>query len=243
MPISENDIDLIDNYLIGNCTDIEKKQFEDRIKSDEAFNEEYLQLKSLSIAFEQLELKDELKQLESKIREEQAASRSFSNTKWISIAAGIAVIIGAVFMFNHFNNDSDINPNKMKYGTPLEVPIPKDSSTIDDTIPSHIKEMFNNSNRNQINYERLNCDSFVKQYTQRIEQTEYLLNRIKIETSSNYSAGFGPVARELESIYNISLREIHRFCSESQKEMLNCDNEKLKSLNQRRDTLIWREGY
>lgn len=144
MPISENDIDLIDNYLKGNCSDAEKKQFEDRIKSDEAFNEEYLQLKSLSTAFEQLELKDELKQLESKIRG-AAASRSFSNTKWISIAAGIAVIIGAVFMFNHFNNDSDINPNKMKYGTPLEVPIPKDSSAIDDSIPVHIKNILNYS--------------------------------------------------------------------------------------------------
>ena len=259
MPISENDIDLIDNYLKGNCSDAEKKQFEDRIKSDEAFNEEYLQLKSLSTAFEQLELKDELKQLESKIRGAEDWGRSaamvnmtmrrpkekthgINKTKWISIAAGIVLIIGGTFTLSYLNNNSDVN-NKMKYGTPLEVPVPEDSSAIDDSIPGHIKEIFNNSNRNQINYERLNCDSFVKQYTQRIERTEYLLNQIKIETSSNYSAGIGAVARELESIYNISLREIHRFCSESQKQMLNCDHEKLKSLNQRRDTLIWREGY
>jgi hypothetical protein len=172
MPISENDIDLIDNYLKGNCTGAEKKQFEDRIKSDEAFNEEYLQLKSLSIAFEQLELKDELKQLESKIRLEKNKLRAVkfqrthsenqfygetsfkekpinSNTKWISIAAGIAVIIGAAFIFN-YSNETNSDSKELRYGAPLDSNRLEDSLRFENSYNRmfpNTKDAFNNSTK------------------------------------------------------------------------------------------------
>ncbi|MBM78149.1 MAG: hypothetical protein CL846_06675 [Crocinitomicaceae bacterium] len=123
--INENDIELIDNYLEGKLSSVEIEAFEKRLIKDVDFKKEFDIISSIGDAFQKVDLKKELDQIEQQLNNENPYNIENSQNSIInfllyknrsfSIAAGFALLIFGGYFFYNFNsttksNNHNVNP-------------------------------------------------------------------------------------------------------------------------------------
>jgi len=134
--LNEKDIQLIDDFLEGKLTSEEKDVFNNRLKNDEEFKNEFKFVSSISKAFNREEIKEELSQIEKEFNFEQQDYKVYSTNfnqdfngdkstkaiykyKNIAVAAGFVLLIGSIYFI--FNQNPSSSHESMPTGGALDI--------------------------------------------------------------------------------------------------------------------------
>ena len=112
--LSQEEIEWVDDYLRGNLTESELVDFHNRLSNDKYFKKEVDHLKSISDNFERIAIKESLVELESKINN----NKGFVNFRFMSVAAGLALLIVLPFVLTYFNKNT--NASLQVHGSKIE---------------------------------------------------------------------------------------------------------------------------
>ena len=131
--MNEEDIALIDRFLMGELEGEELAAFNRRVAEDEQFREELEFLRSIGKVSKRMEMRSHLNGVEEQIlREggnEAAAARSYKPLFTVLVAACIVGVIATVYIINS-------DPDPIRYGDPLQIDndtIPPGDSAAQDT--------------------------------------------------------------------------------------------------------------
>ena len=119
MKLTQADIELIDSFLDGSLDEESKKNFEQRIQTDEEFKNQYEFIKATKQAIRESSIEDKktfLQSLESTEGEEFSKENSAKiislNTRLVGIAASIIIAAAAVFLLTQDSTDFSLIDNE-----------------------------------------------------------------------------------------------------------------------------------
>ena len=130
--INEENIALIDRFLMGELEGEELAAFNRRVEEDEQFREELELLRSVGKVSKRMEMRSHLKGVEEQILGqggEAEAARSYKPLFTALLAACIVGVIATVYIINS-------DPDPIRYGDPLQIDndtIPPGDSATQDT--------------------------------------------------------------------------------------------------------------
>ena len=111
MEFNEKDIVLIENYLDGNLSDSEQKDFEARLSNDKVFAKVFKLRKSMPGFFNEVEEMESVRsEVDAAIRKEKAMIFGINRYWVVSVAASILILVG-VFITIQFtrNQNGDLD--------------------------------------------------------------------------------------------------------------------------------------
>lgn len=160
--LNEKDIQLMDDFLEGKLTNEEKEVFNNRLKNDEEFKNEFKFVSSISKAFNREEIKEELSQIEKEFNFEQQDYKVYSSNfngdkstkaiyryKNIAVAAAFVLLIGTVYFIFNQNPSSSYEPMPMGGALDIEehenesIDVEDSLQTIDSSKIRNISEELN----------------------------------------------------------------------------------------------------
>jgi len=103
----ERDIEIIDQFLQGELSDVERIQFDQRRSDDEVFNDLVLDVLAIQRAARESELKKTL--LHFQKIEEESGGKVFQINRWMAAAAALLFMVVAVYGWQHWQERSRIN--------------------------------------------------------------------------------------------------------------------------------------